>query len=47
MEKYKVRLNPKAYTDIDRIFFYIALFKIDETNKIVRVVTVQYQGRNM
>lgn len=26
---------------------YIAIFKIDESNKIVRVITIQYQGRNM
>lgn len=26
---------------------YIAIFKIDETEKIVNVVTVQYQGRNL
>lgn len=26
---------------------YIAIFKIDETKKIVTVATVQYQGRNI
>lgn len=26
---------------------YIAIFRIDETNKIVYVVTIQYQGRNL
>lgn len=26
---------------------YIAIFRVDETNKIVYVVTVQYQGRNL
>ena len=26
---------------------YIAIFKIDESNKTVHVVTVQYQGRNV
>ena len=26
---------------------YIAIFKIDEPNKTVHVVTVQYQGRNI
>ena len=99
MDKYKVRLNSRAFKDIDRIFAYIALekqspenaqgqtdriwkalktldtfpqshqernegkyagkgyrqllidnyiaiFKIDEKNKIVNVITVQYQGRN-
>ena len=29
---------------IDR---YIVIFRIDETNKIVYVVTIQYQGRNL
>lgn len=100
MDKYKVRLNSKAFKDIDRIFAYIALekqspenaqgqtdriwkalktldtfpqshqernegkyagkgyrqllidnyiaiFKIDEKNKIVNVITIQYQGRNL
>lgn len=100
MDKYKVRLNSRAFKDIDRIFAYIALekqspenaqgqtdriwkalktldtfpqshqernegkyagkgyrqllidnyiaiFKIDEKNKIVNVITVQYQGRNL
>ena len=26
---------------------YIAIFRIDEANKIVYVITVQYQGRNL
>lgn len=26
---------------------YIAIFKIDEPKKIVKVITIQYQGRNM
>lgn len=26
---------------------YIAVFRIDETDKIVYVVTIQYQGRNI
>lgn len=26
---------------------YVAIFKIDESKKIVHVVTVQYQGRNV
>ncbi|MDE7248489.1 MAG: type II toxin-antitoxin system RelE/ParE family toxin [Lachnospiraceae bacterium] len=100
MDKYKVRLSPRAFRDIDDIFTYIALeklsienakgqtdriwralkkldtfpqshqehadgrysgkgyrqllidnyiaiFRIDELNKIVHVVTVQYQGRNI
>ncbi|MDO4283898.1 MAG: type II toxin-antitoxin system RelE/ParE family toxin [Eubacteriales bacterium] len=100
MEKYKVKLNPRAFREIDDIFSYIALeklspenakrqtdrirmalatldtfpqshqersegryadkeyrqllidnyiaiFRIDETEKIVHVVTVQYQARNL
>ena len=26
---------------------YIAIFRIDETNKTVFVVTIQYQGKNL
>lgn len=26
---------------------YMAIFKIDETKKIVSIVTIQYQGRNV
>lgn len=100
MDKYKVKLNSRAYRDIDEIFAYIALeklspdnakeqtdriwealktldtfpqshqernegryagkgyrqllidnyiviFKINEANKTVHIVTVQYQGRNL
>ncbi len=100
MDKYKVRLTPQAYRDIEYIFKYIAtekmavenaksqtdriwkalkkleifpsshqrrnegryagkeyrqllidnyivIFRIDEAKKIVRVITVQYQGRNL
>lgn len=100
MDNYKVRLNSRAYKDIDHIFEYIsleklapenakeqtdriwkalktleffpqshqertwgryagkgyrqllidnfiAIFKIDENAKIVTVLTVQYQGRNL
>ena len=100
MDKYKVKINPKAIRDLDRIYQYIAneklapenakgqldrikkailnlntfphshqernegryggkgyrqllidnyiaIFRVDETNKIVYVVTVQYQGRNL
>ena len=100
MDKYKVKLNPRAFRDIDDIYAYIALeklspenakgqtdrikaalktlevfpqshqernvgryagkkyrqliidnyiaiFRIDEDKKIVHVVTIQYQGRNM
>ena len=100
MVKYKVKLNPRAFRDLDDIFAYIALeklspenakgqtdrikerlktldafpqchqertegrfagkgyrqllidnymaiYRIDETNKVVHVVTIQYQGRNV
>ncbi|BDF32898.1 hypothetical protein CE91St62_09640 [Lachnospiraceae bacterium] len=100
MDKYKIRLNVRAYRDLDEIFDYIsndlqspehakgqtdrlwkslkkldtfpqshqertvgafagkgyrqllidnyiAIFRIDETKKIVTVVTIQYQGRNL
>ena len=46
MEKYKVILYPRAYRDIDEIYSYIAIYKIDEQKKAVYVVTVQYHGRN-
>lgn len=100
MDKYTVRLYPKAYRDIDEIYRYIAfeklslenakgqtdriwkailkleempfshqdrldgryagkeykqlvvdnyiiIYKIDDIEKIVNVITVQYQGRNI
>lgn len=100
MDKYKVRINPKAIRELDSIYEYIAnekmapenakrqvdrikkailnldtfpqshqernegryalkgyrqllmdnyiaIFRIDEANKIVYVVTIQYQGRNL
>ncbi len=100
MEKYKVKLYPRAYRDLDEIYSYIAfeklstenakgqtdrikaailsldtfpeshqdrlegryagggykqlvidnyivIFKIDIDSKIVYVITVQYQGRNI
>ena len=100
MVKYKVKLNPRAFRDLDDIFAYIALeklapenakgqtdrikerlkyldtfpqshqertegryagkgyrqllidnyvaiYRIDEMHKIVNVVTIQYQGRNV
>lgn len=100
MAKYKVKLNPRAFRDLDDIYAYIALeklspenakgqtdrikeklktlnifpqshqermegryagkgyhqllidnyvaiYRIDEVNKIVNVVTIQYQGRNV
>ncbi|MDE6024571.1 MAG: type II toxin-antitoxin system RelE/ParE family toxin [Lachnospiraceae bacterium] len=100
MDKYKVKINPKAIRELDSIYQYIAneklapenakgqvdrikkailnldsfpeshqernegryaekdyrqllidnyiiIFRIDETYKIVYVVTIQYQGRNL
>lgn len=100
MDKYKVKITPRAFRDLDEIFSYIAMeklvpenaqgqtdriwdelkmldtmpqshqdrqtgryagkgykqllidnyiaiFKIDEKRKIVIVVTIQYQGRNL
>lgn len=100
MDKYKIKLNARAYRELDEIFDYIskdlqapenakgqtdrlwsglkkldtfpqshqertvgtyagkgyrqllvdnyiAIFKIEESKKIVRVITIQYQGRNM
>lgn len=100
MDKYKVKINPRAILELDSIYRYIAneklapenakghtnriknailsldtfpqshqermegryarkgyrqllidnyivIFRIDENNKIVYVVTIQYQGRNL
>lgn len=100
MDKYKIRLNVRAYRDLDEIFDYISkdlqspqnakaqtdrlwkslkkldtfpqshqertigtyagkgyhqlltdnyitIFKIDEIKKVVTVVTIQYQGRDL
>lgn len=100
MDKYKVKINPRAIQELDRIYEYIvseklapenakgqvdrikkavlnldifpqshqernegryagkgyrqllidnyiAIFRIDERNKTVYVVTIQYQGRNL
>ena len=100
MDKYKVKLNQRAYRELERIFEYIALeklapenakkqtdrimeklkrletfpyshqermegkyakkgyrqllidnyiaiYRIDETNKTVHIVTIQYYGRNI
>jgi len=100
MDRYKIRLNIRAYRDLDEIFDYIskdlqspenakeqtdrlwkslnkldmfpqshqertvgafagkgyrqlltdnyiAIFRIDEIKKVVTVVTIQYQGRNL
>lgn len=100
MDKYKIRLNVRAYRDLDKIFDYISndlqspenakeqtgrlwralkkldtfpqshqertvgayagkgyrqlltdnyitIFRIDEIKKVVTIVTIQYQGRNL
>ena len=57
MNKYKVKVNPRAIRELDRIYEYIAneklapdyiaIFRIDEPHKTVYVVTIQYQGRNL
>ena len=94
MDKYKVKVNPRAIRELDHIYEYIAneklapenakgqvdrikkafpqshqernegryaakdyhqllidnyiaIFRIDEPNKTVYVVTIQYQGRNL
>ena len=72
MDKYKVKVNPRAISELDRIYKYIAddklspqnargqvdrikkavlnldaIFRVDEPNKTVYVVTIQYQGRNL
>lgn len=47
MDKYEVMLYPKAFRDIEDIYTYIAIYKIDKIARKVLVVTVQYQGRNI
>lgn len=65
MDKYKVKINPRAIRELDGIYQYIAneklapenakgqvdnnivIFRMDEINKVVYVVTIQYQGRNL
>ena len=47
MDKYKVKVNPRAIRELDHIYEYIAIFRIDEPRKTVYVVTIQYQGRNL
>ena len=48
MDKYQIKgkYAGKGYRQL-LIDNYIAIFKIDESKKIVNVVTVQYQGRNL
>ena len=45
-ERNEGRYAGKAYRQL-LIDNYIAIFRIDETNKTVYVVTIQYQGRNL
>jgi hypothetical protein len=47
LDKYKVMVNPRAIRELDNIYNYIAIFRIDESHKTVYVVTIQYQGRNL
>lgn len=56
MDKYKIKVNPRAIYELDHIYEYIAneklapenakgqVDRIDEQHKIVYVVTIQYQG---
>lgn len=45
-ERNEGRYAGKGYRQL-LIDNYIAVFRVDEVNKIVYVVTVQYQGRNL
>ncbi len=45
-ERNEGRYAQKGYRQL-LIDNYIAIFRIDEQNKIVYVVTIQYQGRNL
>lgn len=45
-ERNEGRYAGKGYRQL-LIDNYIAVFRVDEVNKIVCVVTVQYQGRNL
>ncbi len=45
-ERNEGRYAGKGYRQL-LIDNYIAIFRIDETNKTVYVVTIQYQGRNL
>lgn len=45
-ERNEGRYAGKGYRQL-LIDNYIAIFRIDEPNKIVYVVTIQYQGRNL
>ncbi len=45
-ERNEGRYAGKGYRQL-LIDNYIAIFRIDEENKIVYVITIQYQGRNL
>ena len=45
-ERNEGRYAGKSYRQL-LVDNYIVIFRIDETNKIVYVVTIQYQGRNL
>ena len=47
MDKYKIKIYPRAVRELDSIYEYIAVFRIDEPAETVYVVTIQYQGRNL
>ena len=47
LDKYKIKIYPRAVRELDSIYEYIAVFRIDEPTKTVYVVTIQYQGRNL
>ncbi len=47
MDKYKVKINPKTIRELNSIYEYIAIFRIDDSSKTVFVITIQYQGKNM
>ncbi|MDE6641357.1 MAG: type II toxin-antitoxin system RelE/ParE family toxin [Acetatifactor sp.] len=45
-ERNEGRYAGKGYRQLP-IDNYIVIFRVDETNEIVYIVTVQYQGRNL
>ncbi len=45
-ERMEGRYSGKGYRQL-LIDNYIAIFRIDEPNKTVHIVTIQYQGRNI
>lgn len=47
LDKYKIKIYPRAVRELDSIYEYIAVFRIDEPAETVYVVTIQYQGRNL